>query len=330
MRVYAFWLSLLSLFNERALSRNTGHPVIVHQVLNAAHPQKSQPKLQRANVGGPKRLLQHERRANSTSVRVAASRHKNGAGKKKVKVSVLNPDQEEAYLKGYTMQFVGLANNGIEPRDSMDVKANRCMVAGEPSESGGATGGGGIGLTWEGCPHFVQKDQYGVPTGDAKEPTKNQLYQFTLDGKVRHVGTGKCLRRTKCGIDPGPMGPPLPYAYDLGFCDEKGTVRVQIWKSRARRADLTMPVGNALNAVEGTCKTCGPFKMMQVCKGPCDMVEVTTGWTKQPSAYTVKKEALEKGYLTFGPFKDGLCKSYVKDEEGLASWWYFHKYDIPK
>jgi hypothetical protein len=334
MRFHAFWLSVVPLFNEGALSRNTEHPVVVHHVLNPPHPDQYQHKAQHVDGSGPRRLLQHERRANSTSVGAAASKTSSrrtiatfGAPKK---VSALTPEQEEAYTKGYTMQFAGLASNGIEPKDTMDEKANHCMIAGGASETGGGSGGGGIALTWGPCPHFVQKNKFGVPTGDAKKPDPNQLFQFTIDGKVRHVATGRCLRRVVCGVDPGPLGPERPYVYDLGFCDEKGVTKIQIWESRANQAALIMPLGNALNAVEGTCIACGPFMMQQVCKGPCDTVEVTSGWTKMPSAYNIKKESQDRSYLRFGPYEDGLCNSFVKDQEAMASWWYFHKYDIPK
>jgi hypothetical protein len=324
MHIFAFWLRVVPLLrlSEGVLSRNAEHPVIVHPVTS---PHKS------PNVDGnnPRRLLQHATRAN-TSFSNAAS----GSSRKTIatfdapkKVSVLNPEQEEAYLKGYVLQFVGLANNGVEPRDTMDMHANRCLSTGNESEAGE---GGGTALVWGHCPHFVQKDKYGVPTGEAKKPTKNQLFQFTIDGKIRNVATGKCFRRVECGADTGPMGPKRPHVYDMGFCDEKSVVRVQIWESRANQAALTQPLGNALNAVQGTCLACGPFLMQQVCKGPCDTIEVTTGWTKLPSAYTIKKESQERSYLRFGPFTDGLCKSYVTDQAAMASWWYFHKYDIPK
>jgi len=320
MRAFAFWLSVFPLFS--AGSRSKSSNVTVTRVLNPVHPHAIPSKVHR-------RLLQHTRRANATSVAAADASTLATFGKPK-KVSALSPAQEEAYLKGYVLQFVGLSTNGIEPRDNMDFHANRCMVSGKPDDTGSGKGGGGIGLKFDQCPHFVQKDKYGVPTGDAKKPTPDQMFQFMMDGRVRHVQTGKCLRRVKCGTDPGPLGPKRPMVYDLGMCDEKSTIKVQVWTARANLAAKTQGIGNALNGVEGPCLACGPFMMQQVCKGPCDMVEVTTGWTKLPAAYLIKKEKTEVDMLRFGPFEDGLCKSYVKDDEAMASWWYFHKYDIPK
>lgn len=328
MRIFAFWLTLVPLPSEGALSRNADHPVIVRSIINPPHPSNSHPTSQHVPVSGPRRLLQHTSHANSTNAAKSSRQTIATFGAPK-KVSALTPEQEEAFLKGYTMQFVGLANNGIEPKDTMDNRANHCMIAPGARSSAGS-GGGGIALEWGPCPHFVQKDKFGVPTGDAKKPTPTQLFQFTVDGKIRHVGSGRCLRRVQCGADPGPMGPKRPYVYDLGFCDEKAVVKVQVWEARANQAAKTMPLGNALNGVSGTCIACGPFLMQQVCKGKCDEVEVTTGWTKSPAAYTIKKESRDIGYLRFGPFNDGLCDSYVKDEDALGSWWYFHKYDIPK
>lgn len=333
MRMLAFWFRVVPLLrlSEGVLSRNAEHPVIVHQVLNPQHPATYPKKSQHVDVGNPRRLLQHVSNKSSSNA-ASASNAASGTSRQQIatfgapkKVSALSPEQEEAYQKGYVLQFVGLANNGVEPRDTMDMNANHCMKAGGVDDTGG-----GLALEWGACPHFVQKDKYGVPTGDAKKPEANQMFQFTIDGKVRHVGTGRCLRRVLCGADPGPMGPKRPYVYDLGYCDEKSVIKVQIWESRANQAALQQPLGNALNAVEGTCLACGPFMMKQVCKGPCDQIEVSTGWTKQPSAYTLKKESQDRSYLRFGPFDDGLCKSFVKDEDALASWWYFHKYDIPK
>jgi len=346
MRFYAFWLSVIPLFHEGASSRNPSrsftidhndHPVVVRPVdippsPKPPPPSKSRPKLTPGEYSH-RRLLQNRGNATSASVKASASKTSSrrtssyrtiaSIGKPK-QVSALSPEQEEAYKKGYTLQFVGIDSNGVEPRDQMALEANQCMIPGNASE------GGGIGLTWGTCPHFAEKNKYGVPTGKAKEPKIEQLWQFTIDGKVRHVQLGKCIRRVKCGESGGPFAPPRPYVYDLGFCDEKGAIKVTLWEARANMAAKTLPIGNALNGVQGTCLACGPFLMQQICKGPCDTVEVTTGWTKMPTSYTVKKESQEKDYLRFGPFKDGLCKSYVKDEDAIPSWWYFHKYDIPK
>jgi hypothetical protein len=252
------------------------------------------------------------------------------------KVSALTGDQEDAYLHGYTLQFVGLARNGVEPRDFMAQHGNRCLIPTGLDEVGSATTPPGLGISFGECPHFTKKDKFGVPVGEAQKPDVKMLFQFMIDGRVRHVQSGKCLRRALCGPSPGPTGgEDRPYIYDLGLCDENAVVKVQIWGARANRADQTMPIGNPLNGVEGPCRACGPFLMQQYCRGPCDEAEVINGWTKLPSAYLPNGGKPNANaavhYLRFGPSPDGgLCKSAVKDDENIQPWWYFHKYDLPK
>lgn len=263
-------------------------------------------------LAGPRHLLQRAATANLAKA-------------KPVKKSALSKAQEEAFVKGYVLQFVGLANNGIEPRDPMDDKTkSRCLKAiGQDDIEGGH------GLSFGKCPHFVQKNKFGVPTGDDSEPKPDMLFQFTYEGRIRNVQTGKCIRRMKCGPDPGPLMPNRPYIYDLGFCDEQSVAVFDTWGARANRADQFQPIGNPLNAVEGPCEACGPFKLCQHCKGSCDSPVVTTGWTKMPSAFLIPDKGTQKSvWLHPGPFVDGLCGSYLKDDEDTESWFYFHKYDL--
>lgn len=240
-----------------------------------------------------------------------------------------NPDRIAAMKKVYTLQFVGLDSDGLEPRNPMAPKANLCMVAVGEDQAGV----GGTGLSFDPCPHVMKNDKFGIPKGEPKKPEVKMLFQFMDDGRVRHFQSGKCVRRIKCSVsnEDNSEDDALPSLYDLGDCSESNAVRFELWMSRANRADIAMPKGNPLNSLMLPCQMCGPYLMQQVCRGDCDSPTLQHGWTKDQSQTIRPKTAKsqERTFKQMAPYKHGLCGSFLKEDEEVASWWYFHKYDPP-
>lgn len=232
-----------------------------------------------------------------------------------------DPAMIAAMKKVYTLQFVGLANFR-EIRSPASPAANRCLFTiGEDDIPGG------VGLSMMQCPHFGEFDAKGRPTGATKKPDPMQLFEFYPDGRIRNVLTGKCIRRVSC------MSSEVKI-FDLGACDAESASTFEIHSSRANRADLTQHVGVPLNGVRGGCEACGPFMLQQVCHGSCGDDPAPTGWTKQPSSYIDNYDPTGKSgpisYRQMAPNVQALCNSFIRDDEGSTSWWYFHKYDDPR
>lgn len=238
-----------------------------------------------------------------------------------------DPKRLEAMKKVYTLQFVGINPNGIEPRDPMARESNRCLTSIKEDTALG------VGLSWSACPHYTETDKFGIPMSETKQPKPEQLFQFMENGRIRHFQTGKCLRRVQCGgaRKPKKNNREPPYLYDLGDCVDMGVARYEMWSSRANRADIAMRSGSPVNGIVGACKMCGPYLLYQVCRGPCNEPDPPDGWTRDTSQLIRKKKKSQEPltYKMMSPYYPGLCGSFMRDDEEIPSWWYFHKYDPP-
>jgi hypothetical protein len=109
-----------------------------------------------------------------------------------------------------------------------------------------------------------------------------QAFHFLYDGRIRNQMTGLCIRRMLCGINP---------VYDLGDCGEDSTTTAWITtKAVANQMNEREFMGSPLVAVvKESCNMCGPYQLLQMCKGVpmksnwgCADTEIKPGWTKLP------------------------------------------------
>lgn len=229
--------------------------------------------------------------------------------------------------KVYTLQFVGLADSGVGPRDPLqNPRGNHCLTSLGESSMGQH---GGVGLGFARCPHVtLSANASGRATpSEAKVPGWEQLFQLDDDGSVYHCGTGLCVRQVECNGVP---------AYDLGQCAAPVKAKFNVWRSRAGRADVVTYQGVPLLGATGHCTACGPFLMRQVCHGRCDAEgNPPVGWTKNSTHATSPPER-EITFFQPMPTQRPLCGTYVMPKtpslwdglagEKLESWWYFNKY----
>lgn len=271
----------------------------------------------RPSGDGPRRL-----RAERASLLTRVNTSRVDASSSVVVSTPPDPETIAAMKKVYTMQFVGIAANGKEPRSPRSPEANRCLFTiGEDDIPGG------VGLSMKQCPSAVTTDAKGKPTGKTQDPIPAELFELYPDGRIRNVATGKCIRRTACNSD-------LVKIYDLGACDAENVAKFQIESSRSNRIDITQQEGFPLNGVRGSCESCGPFLLQQVCHGACGDDPAPTGWTKQRSAYLDNFDFTGKtgpiSYRQMAPNMTPLCNSFIRSDDNVASWWYFNKYDDPR
>jgi hypothetical protein len=145
--------------------------------------------------------------------------------------------------------------------------------------------------------------------------------------------------------------------YDLGSCDEDRTATAwTVSKAIANQPDEKQFLGYPLRAVtKDLCSMCGPYQLLQKCKGlpmqsnwGCGEKKVTPGWTKLPATIAEYPEQSEEDSdneaslidrmaqgmnledeefdaLKQDPDPKGHCGTFIVDGETAVSWWYFLK-----
>jgi len=245
--------------------------------------------------------------------------------------SVTDPDVIRAMKKVYTLQYAGIDEQTGHIADPL-LSPTRCLVSlGQDSVDTQHTG---LGLGFTECPNAVQLDKYGRPTGEVKAPQWSQLFQLGLDGRFYHCGSGLCLRRVGCGS---------VHVYDLGDCESPGLAKFEAWRAVAHQADNLVQVGVPLSGVVGVCETCGPFLLMQKCRGEGDCKQIPpppdTGWTKNCSHAppSGQRQSSDPVHIQPGPLSTAVCGTGLGEDpagptwgdplgKGHRSFWYLHKY----
>lgn len=269
--------------------------------------------------------------------------HGAGSGSDQASTSKVAPELVEAMKKVYTLQFAGLADNGVGPRHPIeDPQANRCLTSLGPD----GLQPDSIGLGFSSCPHYGGANSSGHPgTESVRKPSWEQLFQLDEDGTLYHCGTGLCLHLATCGASGEDS-----LVYDLGHCgDQHSTARFHVERSRAGRSDLTIPLGSPLQAAAKSCDgsgVCGPYLLQQVCRGAaqgegCGLVPPPPdpGWTNNGTHGPAQRTS-QRSFLQPVPMAVSACNTNVAPHGGRAfwdevvngdtpdhvAWWYFHRY----
>lgn len=263
----------------------------------------------------------HREFQNRCMVNVGNSSNNNPAG--------LDPDVVNAMKRVYTLQYAGIDEQTGHVADPL-LSPTRCLVS--LGQDNVDTRHVGLGVGFSECPNAVQLDKYGKPTGKVKAPPWSQLFQLGLDGRFYHCGTGLCLRRVPCGS---------VHVYDLGDCESQGLAKFETWKAVANQADKLVRIGVPLAGAVGVCQTCGPFLLMQKCRGEgdCDRIPPPpkTGWTKNCSHAPHDHRQSDPVHIQPGPLSTTACGTGLGEDpagptwgdplgKGHRSFWYFHKY----
>lgn len=262
-------------------------------------------------------------------------------------------------MYSFLIQLVGLQDGGIiSPDSAYQLQDKPCLTVGQQDRNRG------VGLYWHTCESETLGPMGVDPeTGKPKrihpmdpEVHKEQLFQFTKTGQIRHKGTGMCIRREKCGR--------FQYMYDLTECDGVGSISVfAVNRPIAGEIDHQMAMGSPYQAViSDACDLCGPYFLYERClsegqpshgaQGCIRGWQAEPGWTNGNihgnSQYVGDEATLGASSGTDYPelsdklnwrdqFQDqaemagvgqteddGLCGSFVTDQPVLNSVFYFH------
>lgn len=187
----------------------------------------------------------------------------------------LDPAMAKGMKQLFTIQRVGLQRNGLQPRSPLAEGHRRCFTAGTMDNLGGNS------LNMMHC-----SDADLTPSGMKPNRTIQdwQSFHFLNNGQIRNYMTGKCIRRVLCGSLP---------VYDLGPCsEERSATTWTVTKAVANQVNQKQFLGYPLSAVvRDMCNMCGPYQLLQKCKGEamtsaqgCGEKVPAVGWTKLPSS----------------------------------------------
>lgn len=252
----------------------------------------------------------------------------------------MDPELEKGMKQFYSLQRVGLQKSGIaQPRSPLAEGHQICLTAG-PKDS---LQGHALLLVPCSDPDLTP-DGMNPPNRSIQDL---QAFHFLNNGQIRNKLTGLCIRRMLCGVTP---------VYDLGPCDEKRTSTTWVVsKAIAGQVSKMQYLGYPLIAVvKDMCNMCGPYQLLQKCKGVpmasnwgCgESSAPNPGWTKNPSAYldpeimpseehndllndisSDMNDEDEVDGIGGAPSnsKQETCGTHLLDAPSVSSWFYFLK-----